>query len=75
MIANTFAPGIRLSLVTQMKIGALTKVINYAAQLLPIQGNIKIIILVFGSMIEGSGSALIWVVYGEYVKALTKKNN
>ena len=36
MIANTFAPGIRLSLVTQMKIGALTKVINYAAQLLPI---------------------------------------
>ncbi len=56
-----------------MKIAAFTKVFNYGVQLLPFTGNLQIAILLMGSLLEGAGSALVWVVYGGYIKALTKK--
>ena len=57
-----------------MKIAAICYTVDYVAQAIPAEKGLKIFLIVLGSMIGGFGAALLWVVYGAYIKSLSKIN-
>ena len=73
LITNLFAPSIRLSYKRQMKIAAVCYTINYVTQSIPAEKALNIVLIIVGSMVSGFGAAIVWVVYGAYIKALCKK--
>lgn len=79
LVVNTFAPSIRLSSKTQLKIGALLYLGNYLLQiftgLLPVESAFGIMMSIVGAMMGGFGASMIWVCYGGYMEALIKQNN
>ena len=75
LIANTFVPSLRLSYVNQLKLGSVLYTLNYLFVLIPFPPEIETMFLTFGSMLGGLGAALIWVVYGGYIKSLVKQLN
>ena len=74
LITNLFAPSVRLSYKTQMKIAAVCYTVNYVTQAIPAGKGLSIFLIVLGSMVSGFGAALVWVVYGAYIKSLCRVN-
>ena len=72
LITNLFAPSIRLPYKTQMKIVAICYTFNYVTQSIPASKALNIFFIVIGSMVSGFGAAILWVVYGAYIKSLCK---
>jgi len=75
LIANSFAPSIRLTQKTQMKIAALCYTFNYITEALMLPGGWGISSSVIGAMVGGFGAAILWVSYGSYMKTLCQMYN
>lgn len=72
LIANSFAPSIRMSVTSQMKVAAICYTLNYVSEAFLLPDNWGIAFSILGAMIGGYGAALLWVCYGAYMKALCK---
>jgi hypothetical protein len=75
MVANIFAPFVKVTYKKQFIFGAICYTINYALEIPDSFNTIGIIMLVAGSMLGGLGAAVVWVSQGGFMAKLFEKYN
>ena len=70
MLANIFAPFVKITYKKQFIFGAICYTINYALEIPDSLNTIGIIMIVVGSMLGGLGAAVVWVSQGGFMSKL-----